>query len=104
MRPEASLAPRRYAYLPDAGIRSLLQFQMVLPGGRWLLTANSGECTSQICCWDLDDLNKKPSIHSFRKRLAVFDGLDCSPVVAAQSDPDNHRVVVMVRTCNDDGE
>lgn len=78
---------------------------MLLPGGRWLLTANSGDHNvSQLCCWDVEDMTKAPAILTMRKRLAVFDELEASPVVSAQSDIDNERAVIMVRTCNYDGE
>jgi hypothetical protein len=69
-----------------------------------LVTANGTDDAAQLCCWDLDDLNRLPSVHLLRKRLAVFDDLESSPIVTAQSDPKNKRVLLMVRTCNDDGE
>jgi len=100
--PAHALNSSSLEYLQDDGMKFSFQFYEVLPGGRWLLTANSSHDVSQICCWDLHQLSRAPVCHRLRKSLAIPYGDETA--VVCQASPEQQAVNIMVRTCNADGE
>lgn len=103
--PAHALSSKSLDYINDDGFKNPPQLHQVLPGGRWLLTANSSDDTSHVCCWDLHQLTRSPVVHCFRKSLAIFDGLDGNEsALICQASPEDCSVILMVRTCSADGE
>ena len=104
---------RNTLFLPELeatnpGTPELLSFQshVLLPGGRWLVTASSNEEIgyTELCCWDLENFGAECATHRLRKVLAIHEDLVPSSVMMAQSDPDHDRVVLVVRTWDFDGQ
>lgn len=99
-----SLSSKSLRYVHDDGSKQTPPFHQALPGGRWALTANNVGKASHICCWDLHQLSRDPVLHRFNKPLAIFDVDGDESAVICQASPQDHSVIVMVRTCSAEGE
>lgn len=111
---EPAPAPPDYAldssskdYIYDDGLKSPFQFHQVLPGGRWLVTANSSDTEGRLCCRDLHHLSRPAVVYTLRKPIAIFDEVgegDSECPVVCQASPKDQSVTIMVRTCSADGQ
>ncbi|SRR5258708_35345326 len=105
LHPDLQLVPSGVSYLPSLPSHSQIVFTTVLPGSRWLLAGVETAETSELRCWDLEDVNKRPATYALRKPFATFV-VEGPPAILAQYNQfrDVPSVTVMILTCNDDGQ